>query len=136
MVESTRKASMLGPPSVPKHVNFMYFFFNDILVSRTLTLPVNIFTWKKEKPCSPGAQKISVAPGEHGFFFFQVKIFTVAPGEHGFSFFQVKIFTGSVSVLLTSISLKIKKYFSLLKMSNAGEFPGVDFLGTALVGSF
>ena len=31
----------------------------------------------------------------------------VAPGEHGFSFFQVKMFTGSVSVLLTSISFKI-----------------------------
>ena len=31
-----------------------------------------------------------------------------APGEHGFSFFQVKIFTGSVCVLLTSPSLKIK----------------------------
>ena len=27
-------------------------------------------------------------------------------GEHGFSFFQVKMFTGSVSVLLTSTSLK------------------------------
>ena len=36
------------------------------------------------------------------------KIF-VAPGEHGFSFFQVKMFTGSVSVLLTSTSLKITK---------------------------
>ena len=35
------------------------------------------------------------------------KIF-VAPGGHGFSFFQVKMFTGSVSVLLTSASLKIK----------------------------
>ena len=35
-----------------------------------------------------------------------MKIF-VAPGKHGFSFFQVKLFTGSVSVLLTSISLKI-----------------------------
>ena len=35
------------------------------------------------------------------------KIF-VAPGEHGFSFFQVKLFTGSVSVLLTGTSLKIK----------------------------
>ena len=31
-----------------------------------------------------------------------------APGEHGFSFFQVKMVTGSVSVLLTSPSLKIK----------------------------
>ena len=30
-----------------------------------------------------------------------------APGEHGFSFFHVKMFTGSVSVLLTSTSLKI-----------------------------
>ena len=34
------------------------------------------------------------------------KIF-VAPGEHSFSFFQVKMFTGRVSVLLTSTSLKI-----------------------------
>ena len=31
------------------------------------------------------------------------------PGERGFSFFQEKVFTGSVSVLLTSPSLKIKK---------------------------
>ena len=38
-----------------------------------------------------------------------------APGEHGFSFFQVKMFTGSVSVLLTSSSLKIKK----LKLAEA-----------------
>ena len=30
-----------------------------------------------------------------------------ALGEHGFSFFQVKMFTGSVSALLTSTSLKI-----------------------------
>ena len=42
------------------------------------------------------------------------KIF-VAPGEHGFSFFQVKMFTGSVSVLLTSTSLKIEK----LKLAEA-----------------
>ena len=27
------------------------------LVSSTLTLPVNIFTWKKEKLCSPGETK-------------------------------------------------------------------------------
>ena len=37
-----------------------------------------------------------------------MKIF-VAPGEHGFSFFQVNMFTGTVSVLLTSTSLKIEK---------------------------
>ena len=35
------------------------------------------------------------------------KIF-VAPREHGFFFFQVKMFTGSLSVLLTSTSLKIR----------------------------
>ena len=35
------------------------------------------------------------------------KIF-VTPGEHSFSFSQVKMFTGSVSVLLTSASLKLK----------------------------
>ena len=33
----------------------------------------------------------------------------VAPGEHGFPLFQVRMFTGSVSVLLSSASLKIKK---------------------------
>ena len=43
-----------------------------------------------------------------------MKIF-VAPGEHGFSFFQVKMFTASVSVLLNSTSLKIKK----LKLAEA-----------------
>ena len=32
-----------------------------------------------------------------------------APDEHGFSFFQVKMFTGRVIVLLTSTSLKILK---------------------------
>ena len=42
------------------------------------------------------------------------KIF-VALGEHGFSIFQVKMFTGSVSVLLTSTSLKIEK----LKLAEA-----------------
>ena len=40
-----------------------------------------------------------------------------APGEHGFSFFQVKMFTGSVSVLLTSPSLKITIF---LKKSTSG----------------
>ena len=34
--------------------------FNDVLVSSTLRLPVNIFTWKKKKPCSRGATKIFV----------------------------------------------------------------------------
>ena len=42
------------------------------------------------------------------------KIF-IALGEHGFSIFQVKMFTGSVSVLLTSTSLKIEK----LKLAEA-----------------
>ena len=40
-------------------------------------------------------------------FYFKKKIF-IALGKHGFSFFQVKMFTRSVSVLLTSTSLKIK----------------------------
>ena len=35
-----------------------------------------------------------------------MKIF-VAPGEHSFFSFQVKIFIGGVSVLLTSTSLKV-----------------------------
>ena len=72
--------------------SFSFLIFNDVLVSSTLTLPVNIFTLEKEKPCSPGAVKISMPPGEHGF-----------------SFFQVKMFTGSVSVLLTGTSLKKNK---------------------------
>ena len=66
------------------------FFFNDVLVSSTLTLPVNILTWKKEETMP--------ARGNENFR---------APGEHGFSFFQVKMFTGRVIVLLTSTSLKI-----------------------------
>ena len=78
------------------------FNFNDALVSSTRTLPAKIFTWKKEKPCSPGATKIFCAPGEHGF-----------------SFFQVKIFTGSVRVLLTISSLKIKlKLFSNIVLTS------------------
>ena len=36
------------------------------------------------------------------------KIF-VAPGEQGFSFFQEKMLIGTVSVLLTSTSWKIRK---------------------------
>ena len=52
------------------------------------------------------------------------KIF-VAPGEYGFSFFQVKLFTGSVSVLLTGTSLKnknlkIKKKLKIKKICIAG----------------
>ena len=67
------------------------FNFNDALVSSTRTLPVKIYTSKKKKSCSPGATKI-----------------LLFPGENSFSFFQGKIFTGSVRVLLTSASLKLK----------------------------
>ena len=45
------------------------------------------------------------------------KIF-VAPGEYGFSFFQVKLFTGSVSVLLTGTSLKNKNLKIKKKIKN------------------
>ena len=38
-----------------------FLIFNDALVSSTLALPVNIFTWKKEKPCSPGQRKFLCA---------------------------------------------------------------------------
>ena len=38
--------------------SFSKVIFNDVLVSSTLTLPVNIFTWKKEKPCSSGARQL------------------------------------------------------------------------------
>ena len=75
---------------------FLNFNFNDALVSSTRTLPVKIFTWKKEKPCSPGARKIFCAPGEHGL-----------------SFFQVKCYTGSVRVLLTSASLKLNLFSNI-----------------------
>ena len=40
--------------------HFSFLFFNGVPVSSTLTLPVNNFTWKKEKPYSPGATKIFV----------------------------------------------------------------------------
>ena len=50
----------------------------------------------------------SLEEGETAMLAQGTKIF-VDPGEHGFSFFQVKMFTGSVSVLLTSTSSKIKK---------------------------
>ena len=36
---------------------FLNLNFNDALVSSTRTLPVKIFTWKKEKHCSPKATK-------------------------------------------------------------------------------
>ena len=46
---------------------YIYFilllFFNDTLVSSTRTLPVDNFTWKKKKPCSPGT--IFLGPGEN-----------------------------------------------------------------------
>ena len=38
----------------------------------------------------------------------------VAPGEHGLSFFQVKMFIGSVRVLLTCASLKLKSNYQEL----------------------
>ena len=41
--------------------SFFFLIFHDVLVSSTLIVPVNIFTLKKEKPCSPGATKIFVS---------------------------------------------------------------------------
>ena len=41
-------------PNVTVLISFFFFNFNDVLPSSTLILPVNIFTWKKEKQCSPG----------------------------------------------------------------------------------
>ena len=40
--------------------------------------------------------------------------FDSRPGEHGFPFFQLKTFTGSVRVLLTSVSLKLKSNYQEL----------------------
>ena len=50
------------------------------------------------------------------YFFILLKKNFVALGEHGFSFFQVKMFTGSGSVLLTSTSLEIKKKKNKIKL--------------------
>ena len=69
--------------------NFQLIKFNNTLMSNARTLPVNIFTWKKEKPYAR-----------------DMKIFV--PREYGFSFFQVKMVTGSVHMLLTSVSFKLK----------------------------
>ena len=69
--------------------SFQLLKFNNTLMSNARTLPVNIFTWKKEKPYARG-----------------MKIFV--PRAYGFSFFQVKMVTGSVHVLLTSVSFKLK----------------------------
>ena len=57
--------------------SFIKVIFSDVLVSSTLTLPVNIYTWKKKKPCSPGATKIF----SNFFFFFNF-----------FNFFLIFIF--------------------------------------------
>ena len=76
--------------------SFSFLIFNDVLVSSTLTLPVNIFTWKKKKPCSPGTTKIFVP------------------------------WAPSVSVLLTSTSLKILKKNLLLVLGGFRSFQVVS----------
>ena len=53
------------------------FNFNDALVSSTRTLPVKIFTWKKEKPCSPGAQKNFPCAGRAWFLLLPSENFTL-----------------------------------------------------------
>ena len=103
-------------------------------MSSTRTLPVNIFTWKKEKPCFPGAGKIlssqhrsvvltlcwysriptSLTLQPWWFKYSKGREFDSRPGEHGFPFFQLKTFTGSVRVLLTSVSLKLKSNYQEL----------------------
>ena len=60
--------------------------FNDVLVSSTLTLvPVNIFTWKKEKPCSPGATKMFVPrariTSDHSLFYVYRKLSPAFPSK-------------------------------------------------------
>ena len=74
MVASTGKASMLGPPSVPKHVNIMYFFLWYTSEQHTYTFS-EYFDLEKEETILARGTKIFVAPGEHGLFFFQVKIY-------------------------------------------------------------
>ena len=54
-----------GPLASPCKQARLCIIFNDVLVSSTLALPVIVFTWKKEKLCSPGETKIFVSPGEH-----------------------------------------------------------------------
>ena len=79
--------------------SFSFLIFNDVLVSSTLTPPVNIFTLKQGETM--------LARGNENFR---------AQGEHDFSIFQVKMFTGSVCVLLTSTFLKIlKKIIAVLR---------------------
>ena len=111
MVASTGKASMLGPPSVPKHVNIMYFFL-----------------WYTSEQHTYTSSEYFHLEEEETILARRTKIF-VAPSEHGFSFFQVKIFTGSVSVLLTSISLKIKKIFQFAKNVKCRRISWGWFLG-------
>ena len=60
------------------------------------------------------------------------KIF-VPLGEHGFSIFKVKIFNGSVRVLLTSASLKLK--LELKKFVAPGEHGFSFFHVKILTGS-
>ena len=69
--------------------SFSFLIFNDVLVSSSYTSSEHFYLEEGETILAWGT-----------------KIF-VALGEHGFSFFQVKLFTGSVSVLLTSTLLKI-----------------------------
>ena len=59
---------------------------------------------------------------------------TVYEGEIGIDYGDD---SGTVTFKTNSLFQTLSRlYFNLLKMSNAGKFPGVDFLGTALVGSF
>ena len=64
--------SILCSVSLVASSSFSKVIFNDALVSSTLTLPVNVFTWKKQKPCSRAmlarGTKIFVAPGELGLY--------------------------------------------------------------------
>ena len=53
---------------------------------------VRFSTWKEEKPCSPGTKEI-----------FMSRASKVSPPS------KLKMCTGSVCVLLTSVSLKLKK---------------------------
>ena len=72
--------------------------FSDVLVSSTLTLPVNIYTWKKKKPCSPGATKIFVPRARKVTICFRGLNFEkktslgweVAPATHTFNWCHVR----------------------------------------------
>ena len=89
---STRTTSLHGFTKCDCVDKFFFLIFNDVLVSSTFTLPVNI---------SLGRRRNHTRPGHENFRCSGRVWFLLLPSE---------MFTGSVIVLLTSTSLKIKNH--------------------------